>query len=87
MSTNFPTIVNVNGFACRNKGDIGYAKRFIDPARPAAGAFGLNLPEPVGAGPKSTARREREPVEVDRDPSASRPTGAPPVGASVDKMA
>ncbi len=91
MSTNFPTIVNVNGFACRNKGDIGYAKRFIDPARPAAGAFGLNLPEPVGAGPKSTARREREPIEVDRTPSASGPAGAQPaarpVGASVDKLA
>ncbi len=61
MSMNFPTIVTVNGFACRNNGDIGYAKRFIDPARPAAGAFGLNLPEPVGAGPESAARRPKPP--------------------------
>lgn len=83
MSPNFPTIVTVNGFACRNKGDIGYAKRFIDPARPAAGAFGLNLPEPVGAGPESAARRPRDLGEAARTQSAD----PPPVGGAVDKLA
>jgi len=91
MSSNFSRIVNINGFACRNTGDVGYAKRFIDPARPAAGAFGLNLPEPVAAAPQSPAQRARDSVEVARRPSASRPTGLPaapkPVGESVDKLA
>ena len=86
MSSNFPKIVNVNGFACRNGGDVAYAKRFIDPARPAAGAFGLNLPQPAGIAP-----RPKDLGEIVRNRSAGPPSGAAPapkpVGASVDKLA
>ncbi|MEJ2456678.1 MAG: hypothetical protein P8Y58_00445, partial [Novosphingobium sp.] len=44
ISTNYSTPVTVNGFTCRNCSEVDQAKKFIDPAHPAAGPFGVNDP-------------------------------------------
>ena len=42
ISGDYPSPVTVNGFQCRNCSDVDRAKRFIDPARPQSGPFGMN---------------------------------------------
>lgn len=38
----------VNGYVCKNCTDVGYAKRFIDPAHPKDGPNGRNAPDKTG---------------------------------------
>ena len=35
----------VNGYVCKNCTDVGYAKRFIDPAHPEDGPNGRDAPD------------------------------------------
>ncbi len=37
--------VQVNGYLCRNCADVDLAKKYVDPARPEAGPFGIDAPE------------------------------------------
>jgi hypothetical protein len=36
ISSDYPRPITVNGFLCRNCDDVSDAKKFIDPAKPAA---------------------------------------------------
>ena len=42
ISGDYSTPVLVNGFQCRNCSEVDRAKRFVDPAHPEAGPFGMN---------------------------------------------
>jgi hypothetical protein len=42
ISGNYPALVQVNGFACRNCTDVDYAKKHIDPAHPRSGPYGID---------------------------------------------
>ncbi len=42
ISTNYATPVTVNGFECKNCTDVDYAKKYIDPAHPKSGPFGID---------------------------------------------
>jgi hypothetical protein len=42
ISGDYSHPVTVNGFSCRNCTDVDRAKRFIDPADPKSGPFGVN---------------------------------------------
>jgi len=42
ISADYPSPVTVNGFSCRNCTEVDEAKKFIDPAHPKDGPFGIN---------------------------------------------
>ena len=42
ISADYPSPVNVNGFSCKNCTEVDEAKKFIDPAHPKDGPFGIN---------------------------------------------
>ena len=42
ISGDYPTPVTVNGYQCNNCTDVDNAKKFIDPAHPKSGPFGIN---------------------------------------------
>jgi hypothetical protein len=42
ISSNYSTPILVNGFACRNCTDVGYAKKHIDPEHPKSGPFNVS---------------------------------------------
>jgi hypothetical protein len=42
ISTDYPGVVYVNGFPCKNCTDVDRAKQHIDPAHPKDGPFGIN---------------------------------------------
>jgi hypothetical protein len=48
----------VNGYVCKNCTDVGYAKRFIDPAHPKDGPSGRDAPDKAA----KTADAERGPA-------------------------
>ncbi|MBX9814992.1 MAG: hypothetical protein A4S12_06445 [Proteobacteria bacterium SG_bin5] len=58
MSINYPSPVNVNGFACWNCGEVAMAKRDIDPAHPASGPHGKNAASDPTRQPLDHARLE-----------------------------
>ena len=47
ISVNYPTPVTVNGFSCKNCTEVDEAKKFIDPAHPQDGPFGIYAPDKV----------------------------------------
>lgn len=49
ISTNYPSPIWVNGYACRNCGDVSLAQKNIDPAKPDAGPFGANQDKKTAA--------------------------------------
>jgi len=40
-NANYPQPVQVNGFLCRNCTDVDNAKKYIDPAHPKSGPYGI----------------------------------------------
>ena len=42
ISGDYPSPVTVNGFSCKNCTEVDEAKKFIDPAHPKDGPFGVN---------------------------------------------
>ncbi len=42
ISTNYATPVWVNGYQCKNCTQVDEAKKFIDPAHPQSGPFGID---------------------------------------------
>ncbi|MCB2060072.1 MAG: hypothetical protein R3E09_09445 [Novosphingobium sp.] len=48
ISVTYPSPVYVNGFSCRNCSEVALAEKFIDPANPQAGPFGVNDPKKAG---------------------------------------
>ncbi|MBX9881656.1 MAG: hypothetical protein K2X73_06740 [Sphingomonas sp.] len=58
VSLNYPSPVNVNGFACWNCGDVAMAKRDIDPAHPASGPHNKNAASDPSRKPLDHARLE-----------------------------
>lgn len=58
INGDYPRPVSVNGFACRNCGDVELAKKNIDPAHPQEGPFGVN------ARTDAAAARRDEPVRA-----------------------
>ena len=42
ISTNYTTPVWVNGYQCKNCTDVDEAKKFVDPAHPKSGPFGID---------------------------------------------
>ena len=44
ISVTYPSPVYVNGFSCRNCSEVALAEKFIDPANPQSGPFGINDP-------------------------------------------
>ncbi len=42
ISGDYTTPVYVNGFQCKNCTDVDNAKKYIDPAHPQSGPFGVN---------------------------------------------
>ncbi len=42
ISGDYPAPVSVNGFQCHNCAEVDEAKKFIDPAHPASGPFGVD---------------------------------------------
>ena len=51
----------VNGFVCKNCTDVGYAKKFIDPAHPKDGPNGKDAPD----------RKTAEKADQDRGPAVT----------------
>ncbi|HEX5378667.1 MAG TPA: hypothetical protein VFW47_08830 [Phenylobacterium sp.] len=45
----------INGFPCKNCTDVDYAKKYIDPAHPKDGPFGLNNPEKLAQSQRQQA--------------------------------
>jgi hypothetical protein len=37
--------VTVNGYSCKNCTDVDYAKKYVDPAHPKDGPYGVNATE------------------------------------------
>ena len=58
IQANYPSPVNVNGFACWNCGDVSMAKRDIDPAHPASGPHNKNAATDPSRKPLDHARLE-----------------------------
>ena len=42
IGADYPSPVTVNGFSCRNCTEVDEAKKFIDPAHPKDGPFGID---------------------------------------------
>lgn len=57
-ATNYPAPVQVNGFACRNCGEVSLATKGIDPAHPQSGPAGRNAAN-------DPTRSESDPVKAD----------------------
>ena len=51
ISGDYPHPVQVNGFSCHNCAEVDLAKRFIDPAHPKDGPFGVNATHSPTHGP------------------------------------
>ena len=87
--SDYPTPIIVNGYGCNTSKDVDYAMRFIDPANPKAGPFGVDaMPDPAkaqapvvkpsGGATGATATHEAAMVQ----PKAP----APDVGAKIDTL-
>jgi hypothetical protein len=50
LSVNYPSPVQVNGYACNNCTEVDEAKKHIDPAHPKDGPFGIDAPKDSKAG-------------------------------------
>ncbi len=75
ISSDYSAPVRVNGFACRNCAEVDQAKHNIDPANPAAGAFGLNDPKHITKNHFSAEARQQDLME-DLHKSQSKHGGA-----------
>ena len=57
ISADYPSPVTVNGFSCKNCTEVDEAKKFIDPAHPKDGPFGINAADhKTGVGKGDTSR-------------------------------
>ena len=63
ISSDYSAPVRVNGFTCRNCAEVDQAKHNIDPANPAAGAFGLNDSKHVNKNHFSAEARQQDRME------------------------
>ncbi len=57
ISADYPSPVNVNGFSCKNCTEVDEAKKFIDPAHPKDGPFGINAADHKTAKDASSSNR------------------------------
>ncbi len=59
ISANYTIPVNVNGFSCKNCTEVEEAKKFIDPAHPKSGPFGIDAKSDptVTSSPRRPTRR------------------------------
>ncbi len=57
ISGDYPKPINVNGYPCHNCSEVAQAKRYIDPAHPQSGPFGVDAAsDPTARGGKGQAQ-------------------------------
>ncbi len=67
IGADYPSPVTVNGFSCKNCTEVDEAKKFIDPAHPKDGPFGIDAKDHK-AGDRN-AGAAKDPSHSDRSPS------------------
>ena len=84
IGADYPSPVTVNGFSCKNCTEVDEAKKFIDPAHPKDGPFGINAKAPGLHGAKAASGPGRSPSVILSGQLASLagapspPSGQPP---------
>ncbi|MEX0838452.1 MAG: hypothetical protein WD034_02880 [Parvibaculum sp.] len=88
LSADYPTPVNVNGFACRNCTEVEQAKKNIDPAHPKSGPFGadadMDPTVPAGDARKIEAAEEKARARGENTASDKGHAGDPSKGRAVN---
>lgn len=62
IGADYPSPVTVNGFSCKNCTEVDEAKKFIDPAHPKDGPFGINARDHKTGAAGDAAHADRSPA-------------------------